>query len=142
MTWQIDNIPGLCEIDQPQKMVCMNTHTFFTSSIIWGTLGPIRMYGPKGLYHPTVYGFLIGAFLPVPLYILSRWRYPGLRTIYTPSFLVGGIMWAPLNLTFLFPALWLGWVFNVYIKRRFFSWWASYNVKPPTLLLNAFERRG
>ena len=32
MTWQIDNIPGLCEIDQPQKMVCMNTHTFFTSS--------------------------------------------------------------------------------------------------------------
>src|SRR5271169_6480108 len=116
MNWQVDNIPRICETDQPQKMKCMSTHTFFTSSIIWGTLGPIRMYGPDGIYHLTLYGFLIGALLPIPTYILSRWRYPSLRTIYTPSYLMGAICWAPYNLTFIFPAVCMGWLFNVFIK--------------------------
>ena len=132
MNWQLDNVPRICEPDQPQKMVCMSTHTFFTSSIIWGTLGPARMYGPKGIYHTCVYGFLIGALLPIPVYVLSRWRYPRLRTIYIPSFLVGAIAWAPYNITGIFPGLCVAWLFNVFIKRRYFSWWASYNVRSST----------
>jgi OPT oligopeptide transporter protein len=106
----------------------MNTKTFFTSSIIWGTLGPARMYGPNGIYHPTIYGFLLGALLPVPFFFLSKWRYPQLRHVYTPSLMTGALFWAPLNLTYITPALYWGYLFNVYIKRKYFNWWATYNV--------------
>jgi hypothetical protein len=126
--WQLDNIPNICEDDQKQKFVCMSTKTFFTSSIIWGTLGPARMYGPNGIYHPTIYGFLLGALLPVPFFFLSKWRYPQLRHVYTPSLMTGALFWAPLNLTYITPALYWGYLFNVYIKRKYFNWWATYNV--------------
>jgi OPT oligopeptide transporter protein len=129
MNWQIDNIQDICSDEQKQKFKCMNTHTFFTSSIIWGTLGPARMYGPKGIYHVTLYGFLVGAFLPIPFYLLAKWRYPRFRQVYTPTLLMGGLYWAPFNLTWVIPAVYVGYVFNVYIKRRFFNWWANYNVR-------------
>jgi hypothetical protein len=128
MNWQLDNIPNICKDDQAQKFVCMHTQTFFSSSMIWGTLGPERMYGKKGLYSPTLYGFLVGALLPIPFYLLARWRYPGLRHVFTPTLLTGGLMWAPMNLSWIIPPLWLGYLFQVYIKKRYFSWWASYNV--------------
>ena len=128
MNWQLDNIPDICSQEQKDRFVCMSTHTFFTSSIIWGSLGPARMYGAKGIYHPTAYGFLVGAFLPVPIYILARWRYPNLRHVFIPTLLVGGLLWAPCNMTFLTPALYLGLLFNIYIKKRYFEWWGTYNV--------------
>ena len=137
MGWQLDNIPNICMEGHKQKFECMSTHTFFTSSIIWGTLGPARMYGPKGIYHVTIYGFLGGVFLPIPFYILSKWRYPQLRHIYTPSMLMGGLHWAPINLSWMITPMYMGYLFNVYIKRRFFSWWATYNVRTPSLLFDS-----
>jgi hypothetical protein len=128
MNWQLDNIPGICTDTQPQKFLCMSTHTFFTSSVIWGTLGPERMYGKHGLYGPTMYGFLAGAVLPIPCYVLARWRYPKLRQVFVPTILVGALHWAPLNLSWAIPCLYLGYIFQVYIKRRYFPWWTSYNV--------------
>lgn len=109
----------------------MSTHTFFTSSIIWGTLGPARMYSPgKGIYAVTLYGFLAGALLPILFYVLVRLGYRRLRRIYSPSLLYGGIMWAPFNMSWLINGLYLGFFFQVYVKRRFFDWWAKYNVGP------------
>jgi hypothetical protein len=132
MNWQIDNIKGLCELDQPQKFSCLSSvHTLFTSSILWGTLGPERMYGSKGIYNATLYGFLIGAFLPIPIYLLAKWKYPRLRHVYASSYLMGGICWAPHNLTHIFPALWIGYLFNVIIKKRYLQWWGSFNVRSP-----------
>ena len=129
LNWQLDNIENVCADNQKQKFVCMSTHTFFTSSVIWGTLGPARMYGPgKGIYSVTLYGFLVGALLPVPLYVLVRLGYTRFRHIYTPSLLFGGITWAPFNFSFSVNALYLGYFFQVYVKRRFFNWWAKYNV--------------
>jgi hypothetical protein len=106
----------------------MNAKTFFTSSIIWGTLGPVRMYGPTGIYRVTLWGFLVGALLPIPIYLLSKRKYPQLRHIYMPNLLIGGLMWAPFNLTWITPCVYLGYIFQVHIKRRFFSWWSTYNV--------------
>lgn len=66
MNWQLDNIPDICHDDQKDKFTCTFTYTFFTSSLIWGTIGPQRMYGSKALYNSSLYGFLVGAVLPIP----------------------------------------------------------------------------
>jgi len=131
MNWQLDNIPNICDPDQKDKFTCMWTHTFFTSSIIWGSLGPARMYGSKGIYHITLYGFLAGALLPIPIFLLSKWKYPAARHIFIPSLIYGGLMWAPFNISYLTGALYFGYLFNVYIKKRYFEWWATYNVTRP-----------
>ena len=131
LNWQIDNIVDICTEDQKQKFVCMTQHTFFTSSIIWGTLGPARMYGPgKGIYSDTLWGFAVGALFPIPFYVLVRMGYTRYRRIYSHSLLYGGILWAPLNLSWVINSLYLGFYFQIYVKRRFFSWWAKYNVIP------------
>jgi hypothetical protein len=130
MNWQLSNIPGLCTDGQAQKFTCIDTFSFYTSSLIWGTLGPARMYGMNALYNKALYAFLLGAIVPIPLYILSRWRFPKLRHVYTPLLLIGGRGWAPMNLTWCIPPLYIGYIFQVHIRRKHFAWWSSYNVIP------------
>ncbi|KAG8699351.1 hypothetical protein FRC08_005363, partial [Ceratobasidium sp. 394] len=65
MNWQVNSIKGVCTPQAQAKFTCPGTSTFFTASVIWGTLGPIKMYGPDGPYNVLLWGFLIGAVLPV-----------------------------------------------------------------------------
>ena len=37
-------------------------------------------------------------------------------------------MWSPLNLSWVIPSLYLGYIFQVYIRRKYFEWWSNYNV--------------
>ena len=138
MNWQLNNIPDFCQDDQPEKFTCISFYTFFTSSLIWGTIGPARMYGTKALYNTSLYGFLVGALAPIPLYILSRWRFPELRHVYTPILFSSGAVWAPFNLSWLIPSLYLGYIFQVYMRKRHFDWWSNYNVSFQYDLLTCF----
>jgi OPT family oligopeptide transporter len=45
MNWQVNGIRGVCTREAQAKFTCPGTSTFFTASVIWGTLGPIKMYG-------------------------------------------------------------------------------------------------
>ena len=136
LNWQVDNIPGLCQDDQKDKFTCVSTYTLFTSSLIWGTIGPEKMYGRNALYSTTLYGFLVGAIFPIPFYLLSRWKFPELRHVYTPILLAGGMLWAPYNLTWIIPCLYLGYIFQVYMRRKNFDWWANCNVNSVILTLH------
>ena len=131
MNWQLENIPNVCQSDQEQNFTCVNTYSFFTSSLIWGTVGPGRMYGATGLYSKAFYAFLFGAIVPIPFYLLSRFGFPKFRHIYTPLMLSGGIAWAPTNMSWLIPPLYIGYIFHIYIRRRYPQWWATYNVPSP-----------
>lgn len=128
MNWQLDNIENICEDNQKQKFTCNRTYSFYTSSLIWGTIGPEKMYGKESLYHSSLYGFLLGALVPIPIYLLSRWRFPNLRHVYTPILFAGGTGWAPYNLSWVIPSLYIGYIFQVYIRRKYFEWWENFNV--------------
>ena len=128
MNWQLNNISDLCTDNQKDKFTCIDTYTFFTNTLMMGMTGPARLIGPKGLYKESVYGFLIGALIPIPFYILSRWRFPKLRHVYTPILFAGAIQWSPLNLSWVIPSLYIGYIFQVYIRKKYFDWWSNYNV--------------
>ncbi|CAB4441633.1 unnamed protein product [Rhizophagus irregularis] len=55
-----------------------HTQVFNTASISVGLIGPARTFGPNSLYRPILWGFLIGAFVPIPFYLLHR-KYPKYR---------------------------------------------------------------
>ncbi|RKO90222.1 OPT oligopeptide transporter protein-domain-containing protein [Blyttiomyces helicus] len=102
---------------------------FYTASLIWGAVGPKRMFGPDSPYHPLLWFFLGGVFLPVPFYLLHR-RYPnfGWDLINRPILLVS---WGngPVNgsgSSFLM-ILGVSWFSQYYAKRYRRNWYDKYN---------------
>lgn len=44
---------------------CPGQNTFFTAAVFWGTLSPLRLFGPGRRYNVLLYGFPLGAALPI-----------------------------------------------------------------------------
>lgn len=44
------NIKEVCTAHQPQGITCPNAKTFFNASVIWGVVGPKRMFSAGALY--------------------------------------------------------------------------------------------
>ena len=128
MNWQLDHISDLCTDDQKEKFTCNDTYTFFTNTLLSGMAGPVRLLGPGSLYRNSLYGFLVGAIIPIPFYILSRWRFPKLRHVYTPLLFAGGIAWSPINLSWLIPCVYIRYIFQVLMRKKYFDWWSNYNI--------------
>ena len=129
LNWQVTGIKGVCTPSAQAKFYCPTTSTFFTASVIWGTIGPTRMYGQGGPYFVLIFGFIVGVFLPIPFYMLTK-RYPEnkiLRGIHIPVLLYGSINWAPYNLSHSWPAVPIAWFFQVYVRKYYLPWWQKYN---------------
>ncbi|ONH99352.1 hypothetical protein PRUPE_6G026000 [Prunus persica] len=53
---------------------------FYNASIIWGVIGPLRMFTDKGVYPELNWFFLIRLLAPVPVWLLSK-QFPNQRWI-------------------------------------------------------------
>ena len=126
LNYQMTKIPDVCTPGQKDHFTCPGVNTFFTASVLWGTLGPKKMFGAGAIYNGLLWCFLIGALLPIPFYYLSR-KWKGFQYFHAPVFLYGGLVWAPYNLSNIWPAVPVAWLFNYYIKRRYLGWWSKYN---------------
>lgn len=118
---------GLHECSR-ERFSCPFSSTHFNTSLIWAAIGPRRYFSNEIGYHTLLYFFIIGAVLPIPVYLLSR-RYPNSlwKRVHIPLFLEGlnylppatGMnygSWAVVGLTF-------GW----FIRKRVHGWWSKYN---------------
>ncbi|OCF30938.1 OPT family small oligopeptide transporter [Kwoniella heveanensis BCC8398] len=72
--WVFSNIPNICSVEE-KVWWCPHTRTFFSASVLYGLIGPKRLFGPGSLYSPLCWFFLIGAMAPLITWALSR-RYP------------------------------------------------------------------
>ncbi|KAK0482776.1 OPT-domain-containing protein [Armillaria novae-zelandiae] len=126
LNFQLTQIPDVCAPEQPDRFTCPGENTFFTASVLWGTLGPSRMFGRGAIYSPLLWCFLIGLALPITVFCL-RDRVKILKYFHLPVFLLGSLIWAPYNLTNIWPAIPIAYVFNVFIKKRYLGWWSKYN---------------
>ena len=126
LNYQMTQIPDVCTVGQKDHFTCPTVNTGFTASILWGTLGPKKMFGVGAIYNSLLWCFLIGAVLPIPPYFLGR-KWKIFRYFHAPVFLHGGFSWAPYNLANIWPAVPVAWLFNHYIKKRYLGWWSKYN---------------
>ncbi|KAK0481199.1 OPT-domain-containing protein [Armillaria luteobubalina] len=126
LNFQLTQIPDVCAPEQPDRFTCPGENTFFTASVLWGTLGPSRMFGRGAIYSPLLWCFLIGLALPIVVFCF-RDRVEILKYFHLPVFLLGSLIWAPYNLTNIYPAIPIAYVFNVFIKERYLGWWSKYN---------------
>lgn len=117
---------------QPDKFSCPNGKTFFSSSIVWGVIGPTRMFGAGSLYQYFNVFWVVGALLPCLLYALAQgWAGRRLarvgRTLHAPIML-GAMGWLPPATPLSFSTWGLvALLFNHVLRRRFQGWWRTYN---------------
>ncbi|GAB0132033.1 hypothetical protein EsDP_00000483 [Epichloe bromicola] len=122
------NIHEICTPKQSQGLTCPNARTFYNASVIWGVIGPKKVFGVGGIYSWTNWFWLIGFVVPVVQYLIAR-RYPRtfLRYLISPALFGAAGMVPPATLYFLFQWVIVGLAFNLVIRRMFLGWWSRYN---------------
>ncbi|KAK9152369.1 hypothetical protein Syun_010678 [Stephania yunnanensis] len=130
--WLLTTVKHICHpklLPEGSPWTCPGDDIFYNASIIWGVVGPLRMFGSLGLYAKMNYFFLIGALAPVPVWVLSR-MFPKQKWISLIN------MPVILSATSVMPQagavnFWcwgvVGIFFNFYVYRKFRSWWARHN---------------
>ncbi|KAG6004645.1 hypothetical protein E4U21_000869 [Claviceps maximensis] len=123
----LGNITEICTPHQAQGLTCPNARTFYNASVIWGVIGPKKVFGVGGLYAWTNWFWFIGFICPVVQYLVAR-RYPKspARYVVTPALFGAAGMIPPATLYFLLQWVIVGLVFNLVVRRMYFGWWTQY----------------
>ncbi|KAL9660216.1 hypothetical protein QQ045_025028 [Rhodiola kirilowii] len=130
--WLLESVEYIC---QPKNLppgspwTCPGDDVFYNASIIWGVVGPMRMFGKLGLYPGMNYFFLIGLLAPVPVYILSC-IYPDkhwIKLINMPILIGGAGGMPPARAVNYWCWITVGLFFNFVVYKRFKGWWARHN---------------
>ncbi|XP_023520807.1 oligopeptide transporter 3-like [Cucurbita pepo subsp. pepo] len=130
--WMLDNIENICDTEalQPDSpWTCPKYRVTFDASVIWGLIGPRRLFGPGGLYRNLVWLFLIGAVLPIPIWALSK-AFPEkkwIALINIPVISYGFAGMPPATPTNIASWLITGTIFNYFVFRYHKRWWQKYN---------------
>lgn len=126
--WMRFNIPDFCSPTQANGFVCANGQTIFSASIIWGAIGPSKMFSPGRMYNAVLWFFLVGFFAPLLTYWLYR-KFPKhwLGKLNAPVFFTGpGNIPPATGVNYAAFAV-VGFTFNHFIKNRWHAWWRKYN---------------
>lgn len=107
---------------------CPGDDVFYNASIIWGVIGPLRMFTKLGVYKEMNWFFLIGFLAPIPGWFLSR-KYPNIKwlgLVHTPI-IIGAVSGMPPTR----PVNYWSWgavgiFFNFYVYRKYKTWWARH----------------
>ncbi|XP_042448121.1 oligopeptide transporter 5-like [Zingiber officinale] len=129
--WLLSDVPHICETNLLPKgspWTCPSDTVFFSSSVIWGVVGPRRMFGPDSIYSGLNYFFLLGLFAPATVYLFHRLflEKKWIRLINFPViFAAAGYI--PLVKTINFNCWFIvGFVFNYWVLKHHKQWWGRY----------------
>ncbi|KAL3299475.1 OPT family small oligopeptide transporter [Colletotrichum asianum] len=129
LLWMLNHVNGICKEDQPNGYTCPQGRVNFSSSIVWGAIGPARLYSVGKIYSGLLHLFWIGALLPIVTFFLKK-RFPNnkfLQYLHWPLFFAGTGNVPPatgLNYTSAFA---VSFIFNKWLKGKYPQWWAKYN---------------
>jgi OPT family oligopeptide transporter len=128
MRFALAHIPSICTSEQAQHFTCPSAKVFHSASVIWGLLGPARIFSPGQTYSLLLLGFPVGALLPVVLhFVAKRWPRSPVHWAMAPLILGGSAAIPPAT-----PLNYLSWgvvgfVFQKFIRTRYSAWWQRLN---------------
>ncbi|KAK2984249.1 hypothetical protein RJ640_010208 [Escallonia rubra] len=130
--WLLTTVDNICDtrnLAAGSPWTCPGDDVFYNASIIWGVVGPQRMFGNLGLYSKMNYFFLFGFLAPLPAWILSR-IFPEqkwIRLINMPILISGAGAIPPARTVNYLCWLTVGIFFNFVVYKRYKGWWARHN---------------
>lgn len=126
--WALGNIDDVCDADQPDGYTCPNASVFYTASVVWGVIGPKRIFGAGAMYGQLQWFWLFGAVTPIVTYFAAkRWPRSPIRYLHWPVIFAGNGEIPPATVFIYLCWGLVGMIFNGPIKRRFKGWWGRYN---------------
>ncbi|KAM0947884.1 putative oligopeptide transporter, OPT superfamily [Dioscorea sansibarensis] len=131
-TWwlltSVDHICDVANLPEGSPWTCPGSDVFYSASIIWGVIGPRRMFGNLGVYSNMNYFFLIGLLAPVPVWLLTR-AFPEkkwIRLINMPIIIGATASMPPAKAVHYMTWFVVAYVFNFVVYRKYKNWWARY----------------
>ncbi|KAJ4150568.1 hypothetical protein LMH87_011313 [Akanthomyces muscarius] len=128
LKFQMD-IKNVCTEDAPMRFFCPGPNTFFTASVLWGTIGPIKVFGKDGQYRWLLMGFPIGIILVLISWSLKK-AMPNnraIRQVHIVAVIAGSLQWAPYSFSYAWGAVPVAWFSWIFIRGRYLAFWSKYN---------------
>ncbi|KAL8490358.1 hypothetical protein ACS0TY_025548 [Phlomoides rotata] len=128
----LTSINNICQdqlLPPNSPWTCPGDRVFYDASVIWGLIGPKRMFGSLGKYGALNWFFLGGAVAPVLVWILwtafpkQKW----LKSVNMPVILGATAMMPPATTLNFNSWILVGTVFNFFVFRYRKQWWQRYN---------------
>ncbi|EOY11965.1 Oligopeptide transporter 5 [Theobroma cacao] len=129
--WLLSSIEHICDpalLPEGSPWTCPGDDVFYNASIIWGVVGPLRMFSKYGNYPQMNWFFLIGLLAPVPVWWLSR-KFPEkkwIRLIHMPMILGATQGMPPAKAVHYICWGTVGIFFNWYVYNRYKRWWGKH----------------
>ncbi|KAG5249486.1 oligopeptide transporter [Salix suchowensis] len=71
--WLLETIPDICDSTVSDSVwTCPSDHVFYDASVIWGLIGPRRIFGNLGTYEAVNWFFLAGAIAPLLVWLAAK----------------------------------------------------------------------
>jgi len=81
LIWMLGHISDVCSSSQPNGYTCPQGRVNFGSAVVWGAIGPQRLYSVGKIYSGLLHLFWIGALLPVITFFAKK-RWPKQRWLH------------------------------------------------------------
>ncbi|KAG6407595.1 hypothetical protein SASPL_130591 [Salvia splendens] len=85
--WLMETIPDICDQSSDSLWTCPSDHVFYDASVVWGLIGPRKMFGDQGLYGAVNWFFLGVAVAPVLVWAAAK-AIPGQEWIRLVNMLI------------------------------------------------------
>ncbi|WFD33350.1 hypothetical protein MCUN1_000163 [Malassezia cuniculi] len=123
-------VEDLCMPSQAStsKFTCPHMAVFYTSSLIWGVVGPQRIFSIGARYSPLLISLAIGLVLPIPVWYLARrfpqsiFKYVNVPVIFFGVTLMPGAGGINFSSWFI-----VAFIFQFLLRRFKYPWWFKYN---------------
>ncbi|XP_021283649.1 oligopeptide transporter 6-like isoform X2 [Herrania umbratica] len=130
--WLMEEIPHLCDtslLPPDSPWTCPMDHVFFDASVIWGLVGPRRIFGVEGEYSNVNWFFLAGAVAPVLVWLAHK-AFPNrewIRLIHMPVLIGATSMMPPASAVNFSSWLIVGFLSGFVVFKYRPQWWKRYN---------------
>ncbi|KAK7350968.1 hypothetical protein VNO77_10063 [Canavalia gladiata] len=130
--WLMERIPDLCDLSKlpsDSPWTCPMDNVFYDASVIWGLLGPRRIFGNLGEYANVNWFFLGGAIAPL-LVCLAHKAFPGqkwIALIHMPILLSATSMMPPATAVNFTSWIIVGFLSGYIAYRYRQQWWKRNN---------------
>ncbi|KAF8257233.1 OPT oligopeptide transporter [Lactarius quietus] len=125
--WLFSNVEEICSLTQKDGFICPLTKVFKDTSIMWGAIGPQRIFSHGQLYYGLVFFFLIGGVLPILQWALHKKFKIGLLRYLNFPVIFASLGMPPGPMIDYVSSVLVCFLFNYVIRRRHFGWWMKYN---------------
>ncbi|CAN6480655.1 unnamed protein product [Victoria cruziana] len=130
--WLLDSIADICNtslLPSSSPWTCPSDHVFYDASVIWGLIGPRRIFGDMGIYEAVNWFFLAGAIAPVLVWLAHK-AYPDkewIRLINMPVLIGATGMMPPATAVNYTSWIIVGFIFGFLVYRYRRDWWQRNN---------------